>query len=270
MARAIKYTSRALFFWLVAAGITPASVGASQERAPRPREICGTVSGGKKLGGNLLVVVNKRRRHRLASDWEPSDLVAIPRRYMMPEREGQIRRKALRPLKKMLKAARRRGFRLGVRSAYRSFHTQCITYESKIRRYGRKHAARYSAKPGHSQHQLGTTVDISSPRLNWELTGKLAKRRDGRWLAKNSWRYGFVLSYPKNRERATGYAFEPWHFRYVGKEIAKKIFASGLVPDGYLSACTGKKRPGKCRSKKRQKKLAKVKRRKNRKKKRFF
>ena len=231
-------------------GLASTALG-SEETAPTPGQVCKVLEGGKKRGKNMHVVINKRPKHRLSANWEPSDLVSIPRRMMMPGRNGQVRRKVLPALKKMLRAAKRKGLRLNVRSAYRSFHTQCVTYESKVRKHGKEHAMRYSAKPGHSQHQLGTTVDISAARLDWTLSDNLAKTREGRWLARNASRFGFVLSYPKNREKATGYAFEPWHFRYVGKKTARKIEASRLVPDAYLSACTGKRKPRKCMAKKR-------------------
>jgi D-alanyl-D-alanine carboxypeptidase len=93
-----------------------------------------------------------------------------------------------------------------------------------------------SARPGHSEHQLGTTIDVTSlgaglPWLMWDWGTTSA----GRWMRLNAWRYGFVMSYPaKGSPARTCYRYEPWHFRYVGKEMAAAVRASGLTLREYL------------------------------------
>jgi D-alanyl-D-alanine carboxypeptidase len=93
----------------------------------------------------------------------------------------------------------------------------------------------FSARPGHSEHQLGLTIDFVAVgdhglTTNWEVT------RTGAWMAKNAWKYGWLMSYPKGQTKVTCYSYEPWHYRYVGRELAAKIHDSGLTIREYLWA----------------------------------
>ena len=141
--------------------------------------------------------------HSLPEPYVPPDLSTI----MIGDAEIRLRAFVVAPLRQMLDRARRAGVEVTVSSGYRSFaeqHELARTLDDP----------ELVAKPGHSEHQLGTAVDL---RGGWE------------WLARNSWRYGFVLSYPEARSpHATCYRHEPWHFRYVGPERAAQVHASGL------------------------------------------
>ena len=95
--------------------------------------------------------------------------------------------------------------------------------------YGKEQAERVSARPGYSEHQLGLAIDVNSCYYDFADTA------EAKWLAKNCCKYGFILRYPSYAsEKITGYAYEPWHIRYLGKELAKKVFDSGLTLEEYL------------------------------------
>ncbi|HEY5436779.1 MAG TPA: M15 family metallopeptidase [Candidatus Limnocylindrales bacterium] len=171
---------------------------------------------------------------RLRASYRPLDLVPASRSGASAQ--GSIRRIALADLTAMVRAARAAGASFAIQSAYRSYSNQAATFASWVRVAGRPQALLASARPGHSEHQLGTAVDLKTPRraapwfyANWGTT------RVGRWLAANSWRYGWVMSYPKAKSPgATCYKYEPWHFRYVGRTIAASIHQSGLAPREWL------------------------------------
>jgi D-alanyl-D-alanine carboxypeptidase len=107
------------------------------------------------------------------------------------------------------------------------------TFDSWVRRSGYAAALRFSARPGHSEHQLGTTLDFTTAP-GAPLSSSFGASPAGKWLARNSWRFGFVMSYPKGKQRLSCYGYEPWHFRYVGRDLARRIHASGDVPRVYL------------------------------------
>lgn len=201
--------------------------------------VCADYPGGSLAGDDLLVLVNKQEAQQLEQGWAPADLVAIDSRDMMPGRSGELRYGVLVALESMFDAAAADGMELGVRSAYRSFRTQCLTFDYKVRQHGLEHAKKYSAEPGRSQHQLGTTADITSARLGWRLEGDMGEEPEGQWLAANAWRYGFALSYPEGAEDITGYGYEPWHYRYIGVAAAQELHGSGLLLEEYLRGCAG-------------------------------
>ena len=121
-------------------------------------------------------------------------------------------------LRAMASAARKAGARLAIQSAYRSYTTQKSTFAYWVRVSGYSAAIRSSARAGHSEHQLGTTIDFRSygGSAPWYYSD-WGKSKAGAWLRANAWKYGFVMSYPKGKTSVTCYAYEPWHFRYVGR-----------------------------------------------------
>ncbi|GGA64974.1 D-alanyl-D-alanine carboxypeptidase family protein [Ornithinibacillus halotolerans] len=132
---------------------------------------------------------------------------------------------------KMAAAAKKDGIGLVAFSTYRSYATQQSTYDYWVSKDGQSAADRYSAKPGTSEHQTGLAFDIHE-------TGKYDTRfeeSDGtRWMAENAHTFGFIVRYPKGKEHITGYMYEPWHLRYLGVDIATKVFNSGLTLEEYL------------------------------------
>ncbi len=142
----------------------------------------------------------------------------------------RVRRVAVTDLKKMATAARRAGARFSVQSAYRSYATQKATFQHWVREHGYAVALKESARAGHSEHQLGTTVDLRSygGRAPWDLKD-WGRTKAGKWLKANAWKYGFVMSYPRGKTKVTCYTYEPWHYRYVGRTLAKQVHDSKLT-----------------------------------------
>ncbi|WP_409228970.1 D-alanyl-D-alanine carboxypeptidase family protein [Gudongella sp. SC589] len=118
-------------------------------------------------------------------------------------------------------------------SGFRSYNYQKKLYNSSVETDGEEYAQRYSAKPGHSEHQTGLAFDLGGQMKYW-LEPEFADTEEGIWLADNAHRFGFILRYPKDKEHITGYAYEPWHFRYVGEDHAGRIYEGNLTLEEYL------------------------------------
>ena len=176
----------------------------------------------------LLTVVDKE--HGLPPAYVPPGLVEIPAEWMAPGFPSRLLRKeAAEALVTMLRAARAEGQELRVRSAYRSYWEQATTFQYWIDLLGEEEARRASAPPGHSEHQLGATVDLTSASVGWQLEQPFGQTPEGQWLAAHAHEYGFPLSYPQGAEEITGYTYEPWHFRYIGQDEAARWDQSGLT-----------------------------------------
>ena len=117
--------------------------------------------------------------------------------------------------------------RLVINSAYRSFASQKSIHAAQVARLGLKAGEALAARPGYSEHQTGLAVDVSAAGQGCVIAVCFSSTKGGKWLAGNSWRYGFILRYPKGRTSVTGYQFEPWHFRFVGIELAAEYKARG-------------------------------------------
>ena len=168
---------------------------------------------------------------KLKRDYQPWDLVSVRRADIAGS--GKVRAKMIKDLKALAAAARKAGKPLAVRSAWRSYDYQKALFSSYVRTYGRAQALKFSARPGHSEHQMGTTVDFTvGPGV--PLSTKFGDSPSGKWLARNGWKYGFIMSYPKGKRSASCYGYEPWHWRYFGRDLARKIHLSGQVPRRYL------------------------------------
>ncbi len=121
---------------------------------------------------------------------------------------------------KMKNDAAKEGITLTVVSGYRSYTRQTTLYNNYVARDGKVNADTYSARPGHSEHQTGLAADLNLVDTSFENT------KAGKWLAKNCYKYGFILRYPKGKESITGYIYEPWHFRFIGDE-AENLYNNG-------------------------------------------
>ncbi len=131
-------------------------------------------------------------------------------------------------LQQMFADAAAQGLNLFVRSGFRSYNTQKNLYNNYVRRDGVAAADRYSARPGHSEHQTGLAFDINKANSSFEGTP------EANWLAENCYKYGFIIRYPQGKEHITGYIYEPWHVRYLGVETATAVYNSGLCLEEYL------------------------------------
>lgn len=113
------------------------------------------------------------------------------------------------------------GMNIWIQSGYRSYSLQESLYNKYVNRDGKLAADTYSARPGHSEHQTGLAFDLNSISDDFQYTS------EGKWINENAWRYGFILRYPKSKESITGYKYESWHLRYVGEDLATKLYNNG-------------------------------------------
>ena len=204
--------------------------GLSVTPAPAPTTSASPAATPAPL--SLLQLVDKQ--HPLPADYVPPDLVAVPGAYAAPGYNSTMNATALDALERMLDGASAAGYDIRVVSGYRSYADQQYTYDYWVGQLGQAEADRVSARPGYSEHQLGMTADLGSGP-NWDLTDTFGATPDGQWLAAHAEEYGFVLSYPQGKETTTGYAYEPWHFRYLGMDAAAAYGASGLTLNQYLA-----------------------------------
>jgi D-alanyl-D-alanine carboxypeptidase len=164
----------------------------------------------------LRTLVDKQ--HSLPTGYAPNDLVTLTDGSYRVSRNGlTLRRVAAAALEEMAKAARADGVTLVASSTYRSYDYQTQVYNRNVREMGQEAADRESARPGHSQHQTGLVVDFGS------IDDSFAATPAGRWMKANASRFGWSLSFPDGYEAVTGYRWESWHYRYVGKGLAAFI-----------------------------------------------
>jgi len=155
------------------------------------------------------------KQNALLFDYEPDDLVPLRAGAYRLSRDGHmLRRIAADALQEMAAAAAADGIILTVGSAYRSAARQAEIYDWQVRTFGQEAADRQSAQPGKSQHQLGLVVDFAP------IDDSFAQTPASQWLARNASRFGWSLSYPDGYEDVTGYRWESWHYRYIGKDLA--------------------------------------------------
>lgn len=181
------------------------------------------------------MVVNKSRN--LPSDYIPKDLVKlddVPTALKNPE-INQLRKAAYDALKELFaKAKEEKSFVLYARSGYRSYNTQESLYGAYAESKGQAAADKFSARPGQSEHQSGLAIDITCEAMNYQLDDTFFNTEEGKWVAENAHRFGFIIRYPKGKEEITGYQYEPWHLRYVGNILAKEVYESGLTLEEYF------------------------------------
>ena len=171
--------------------------------------------------GDLAVGSEKVDRDTpLSLKYKPSDLVEVAKRWHYhADARHRLRREAARALERMLGDAKKAGVHLRIASSYRSPMQQRFVYLRKLKKAGL--GQKTIAKPGHSEHQLGTAVDITGLDPKTAMKESFGDTDEGRWLEANAPRYGFRLSYPRGSEARTGYRYEPWHIRYMGTPNGK-------------------------------------------------
>ncbi len=190
----------------------------------------------KRDGNDLLVYVNKQ--YQLPSGYAPSDLVSASTSGIRRGEKYLLRNILIPDLKNLINDAMGAGIDLSMVSGYRSYQQQVSTYQYWVGYNGGStdYADMISARAGHSQHQLGTAVDFSSAEIKDGLGGIFAGTKASKWLYDNSWKYGFVISFPKGAELVTGYSYESWHFRYIGKANAQEMINSGMILEDFLKS----------------------------------
>ena len=129
-------------------------------------------------------------------------------------------------------AALKSGVKLKIISGFRSYAYQEKLYNIYVKEFGKEKTNTFSAKPGCSEHQTGLAIDIC------EDSDKFIGTKEDIWLQKNAYKFGFIIRYPKGKEHITGYKYEPWHLRFVGKKHAKKIFTNQITLEEYVGLVT--------------------------------
>lgn len=185
---------------------------------------------------STTVLVNKL--NSLSPYYVPKNLTVpnVPFPYPEFRPQKQMRPEAARALEALFVKARQDNIELNAISGYRSYEYQSQLFSKNIKE--NPNANQTSARPGESEHQTGLTMDVSSPSVNNNLTQAFADTKEGKWLAKNAPEFGFILRFPKGKESITGYQYEPWHIRYVGKDIAKQIASQNITLEEYLGQAT--------------------------------
>ncbi len=175
------------------------------------------------------------RDNPLAPDFVPELLVQadIPFHICEPDSRRMLCRPAAEAARQLFCYSRAFHISLYGISGYRPYERQQEIYNASLQSRGREHTERFIAAPGCSEHQSGLALDVSCPDAGFDLTEAFENTREGKWLRIYAPMFGFILRYPKNKEKITGYAYEPWHIRYVSKSLALYLSLTGLTLEEY-------------------------------------
>jgi D-alanyl-D-alanine carboxypeptidase len=180
------------------------------------------------FAGSEWVVVNKLRPLS-PLDFEPQVRKINSSESLDNSRGLELRDVAATALEAMAQEMLFQGAgQMFVNSAYRSYDYQLELFVDKVEQYGEAEALVRSAKAGHSEHQTGLAVDVSVPAQGCAIMQCFGDTEAGKWIAENSWKFGYIVRYERDTTSITGYTYEPWHLRYVGMEIAKMYAANGI------------------------------------------
>jgi D-alanyl-D-alanine carboxypeptidase len=184
---------------------------------------------------SLWVIVNKGRV--LPSDYVPAGLrpPQIPLRLAAANPEMTLAPEAATALEEMSAAAKTGGLNLMLASGYRSYSLQVAVHDAEVRNNGAAAADAVSARPGHSEHQTGLAADLEPANRRCEVLPCFADTPEGAWLAANAYKYGFIIRYQKTTVPETGYNYEPWHVRYIGKSLAATIQSQNVTLEKYFN-----------------------------------
>lgn len=178
------------------------------------------------LGSGILV----NKYYKLPDKYAPTDIVNVPSSYAFGS--NQIRKEVLDAFIEMYNAAKSDNITLIINSGYRTYEYQKDIYDSYEKANGKDYADSYAARPDFSEHQSGLALDIVSYGMTMQ---NFAQSDTYKWLVNNCYKYGFILRYPEGKEKITGYKYESWHYRFLGKELAKKVHDSNLTFDEYYA-----------------------------------
>ena len=191
-----------------------------------PTKLTGTSSKGYAIeykegayyvGGYLIA----NKTYLLAKDWEPKNTY----KKITPSMDGFCRecidKEAYKAWSEMRSDASALGLNLWIQSGYRGYYYQQDLYNGYVKRKGKEAADKSSARPGASEHQTGLAFDLNT------ITNSFKDTKEGKWINNNCYLYGYIIRYPEGKTNETGYIYEPWHIRYVGKELAKKLYNDG-------------------------------------------
>ena len=176
---------------------------------------------------NYKILVNKE--HKLGKDYVPTDLIYIKKEYEFSSEE----RLSFTVYKKYLEFkeyAKEHGINIYINSGYRSYSYQFVVWNYFIEKIGLENTKKRVAFPGTSEHQTGLAIDLGIEKDGTDID---MDEKTALWLENNSYMFGFILRYPNNKEDITGFQYEPWHFRYVGLELALYLRESNLTLEEY-------------------------------------
>ena len=176
---------------------------------------------------DILAIVNKY--HYLSSSYVPDDLVTISSKYST--RTNKLRSVAAKAFENMAEDALKNNIKIYAASSYRSYSDQKYIYNNYVKEDGVQIADTYSARAGHSEHQTGLATDIADTSYSFIKDNT----KESNWLKENAHKYGFILRYESTTEKITGYMYEPWHYRYVGVDIATFIHENKITYDEYVA-----------------------------------
>ena len=176
---------------------------------------------------NSIWIVGNKLRQLSPANYAPTDLVTVKVHYIS---NPLMRAEAAAALETMFAASVAEGAgELQIQNAYRSYNVQVRVHDSWVARIGQAKADAQSARPGYSEHQTGLTLDITSRPETCSIQACFGQTPQGQWLAANAYRFGYILRYPADKTPITGYIYEPWHFRYVGVELATEMHDTGVT-----------------------------------------
>ena len=180
---------------------------------------------------DILILVNKD--HRIPSDYVPELVLPnVPPASLDKAASIYLRPEAAAALEVLFSAAKSEGYNLYAVSGYRSYATQSSIYKRKVAERGINQNT--SAPPGASEHQLGLAMDINGDTtLKSGLTSEFGNSPEGKWVTQHAHLYGFIIRYPEDKTMITGYAYEPWHLRYLGIETASEVYDLGVTYEEY-------------------------------------
>lgn len=196
---------------------------------PPPPPVPACTIGDEPISGDPLAdwaTLMVDATYGLPADFQPPDLVDVSAAGFRSD--DQVRELVIADLKDLQDAATANGTPLVMVSAWRSYEYQDGLFGNQVAAVGLEEAQRTSARPGHSEHQLGTAVDVAAPDTA-NLDPAFAQTPTGQWIAANAHTYGFVVSYPDVPSDRSCYSFEPWHLRYVGVDVATAVHDAGLT-----------------------------------------
>jgi len=178
---------------------------------------------------SLYVLCNKL--NQLPKDYVPNDLRKVDVRFTF---EGESEKKMLREdaataLEALFSSAQEAGFDLFALSGYRSYNTQINNYTSRVDSQGQAAADKISARPGHSEHQTGLAMDITSESANFKLVQAFGKTPEGIWIQENAHIFGFIIRYQSDTTDITGYSYEPWHLRFITPDVATYLYDNDIT-----------------------------------------
>lgn len=181
------------------------------------------------LSKEMYTLVNKY--YYLPYDYIPNELETVSYEYSI--NNTKLNKTSLENFINMFNAAKENGLTIKITTAYRDYNFQSILYNNYVNSDGQDKADTYSARPGHSEHQFGYSIDLTNGE-NAKFS-EFESTKEYEWLKDNAYKYGFILRYPKDKEYITGYQFEPWHYRYVGTEISNYIQENNITYEEYYA-----------------------------------